>query len=361
MNNNYVVIMAGGIGSRFWPGSRTQRPKQFLDILGVGKSLIQLTFDRFNKICPAENIFVVTNAKYQTLVLEHLPQLQPHQVLCEPSRNNTAPCIAYAAFKLQQLNPKANFVVTPSDHVILKEELFVKKIEASLDFVAQKNAILTLGIKPTNPNTGYGYIHFDKAGTGAFHKVQQFTEKPNLENAKKFVASGEYLWNAGIFIWNVNTLLQSFQQHAPSIYHLFAKGKNLFNTKTEQEFIDEHYPKSPNISIDYAIMEKADNIYTLPADIGWSDLGTWASLHIEADKDEQQNVINSPNPELVMPLDTQNCMIRTPKDKLVIIKDLDDYIIVDEDDVLLIYPKSKEQEIKGITKKITTEFGDRFS
>ncbi|MCP4438750.1 MAG: mannose-1-phosphate guanylyltransferase [Aureispira sp.] len=361
MNNNYVVIMAGGIGSRFWPGSRTQRPKQFLDILGVGKSLIQLTFDRFNKICPAENIFVVTNAQYQQQVLEHLPALQPHQVLCEPSRNNTAPCIAYAAFKLQQLNPEANFVVTPSDHVILKEELFVKKINASLEFVAQKDAILTLGIQPTNPNTGYGYIHFDTEGEDPFHKVQQFTEKPNLENAKKFVASGEYLWNAGIFIWNASTLLKSFQLHAPSIYYLFSKGRDLFNTNKEQEFIDQHYPQSPNISIDYAIMEKADNIYTLPADIGWSDLGTWGSLHIESSKDEQQNVINSPNPDLVMPLDTKNCMIRTPKDKLIILKDLDDYIIVDEGDVLMIYPKTKEQEIKGITKEITKKFGDRFS
>lgn len=359
--NNYVAIMAGGIGSRFWPASREHRPKQFLDVLGVGKSLLQLTYERFLKICPAENIYIVTNHQYKDLVQEHLPKLAARQILCEPSRNNTAPCVAYTAFRLYSENPKANFVVAPSDHIILKEQAFIDKVNVGLDLVAKEDILLTLGIQPTYANTGYGYIHFDKESEGEVSKVFQFTEKPNLERAESFIESGNYLWNAGIFIWNAASILKAFETHAEDIYQLFEQGKDCYATDDEQTFIDKNYPNSPNISIDYAIMEKANNIYTLPADIGWSDLGTWRSLYEEVGKDEQQNVVTVDNKDLVWCVDTTKCMVRTPQNKLVVIKDLEDYIVVDEDDVLLVYPKAKEQEIKGLTQSIKAKIGKQFS
>lgn len=355
--NTYVAIMAGGIGSRFWPASRTQRPKQFLDILGVGKSLIRLTFERFLDLCPASNIFIVTNAIYKPLVKEHLPELTDNQILCEPSRNNTAPCVAYTAFKLYHLNPEANFVVAPSDHIILKEQNFIETLQKALDFTAANNALLTLGIQPTRPDTGYGYIQYNQTGNLGVHPVLQFTEKPKLEKAKEFLASGQYLWNAGIFVWNAKSILDSFEKNAKEIHEILQAGATQYNTETEQAFIDEAYPKTPSISVDYAIMEKADNVFTIPSDFGWSDLGTWASLHAESPKDEQGNVVKGKN---VLTFDTTNSLIRVPDDKLVVLKGLDDFIIVDEEDVLLIYPKSKEQEIKAITQQINTEMGDRF-
>lgn len=353
--------MAGGIGSRFWPSSRRKKPKQFLDILGLGKTLLQLTFERFENVCPIENIFVITNLEYEQLVKEQLPKLTDQQVLTEPSRNDTAPCITYAALKLRALNPNANFVVAPSDHVILRETQFTKHILEGLDFVQKNNVLLTLGIHPHQPNTGYGYIHFDKNTEGNIYPVHQFTEKPNLERAKEFLTSGNYLWNAGIFIWNVNTVLEALQNHAPEVYQILNQGEGKWGTEEEHDFIDAYYPKTPSISIDYAIMEKAQNIYTLPADIGWSDLGTWGALHEQLEKDEQKNAISSPNPDLVQTLDTSNCMIRTPKDKLVIIKDLDNYIVVDEGNALLIYPKEQEQEIKSVSKKLAARFGEQYS
>lgn len=258
--------MAGGIGSRFWPSSRRKKPKQFLDILGLGKSFLQLTFDRFTEVCPSTNIFIVTNKAYKAIIQEQLPQLSEQQILTEPSRNDTAPCITYAALKIRKINPKANFVVAPSDHIILKENIFVEHINRGLDFVAKNKVLLTLGIQPHNPNTGYGYIHFDKKTEPPFYKVHQFKEKPNLENAQKFVASGEYLWNAGIFIWNVNTLLEAIQTFAPAVYDILNQGEAHWCNTGEQAFLDVHYPKTPSISIDYAIMEKATNIYTMPAD-----------------------------------------------------------------------------------------------
>lgn len=355
--NNYVVIMAGGIGSRFWPSSRRKKPKQFLDILGLGKTLLQLTFERFvDNICPVENIFIVTNLEYKYIIQEQLPQLTNQQILTEPSRNDTAPCITYAAMKIRTINPNANFVVAPSDHIILKEEQFILRIKEGLVFVNEKKALLTLGIKPHAPNTGYGYIHFDNS-TAPIYKVYKFTEKPNLENAQKFIASGDYLWNAGIFIWNVNTVLEAIKEHASEVYNILNQGKDSWCTDHEQAFLNEYYPTTPSISIDYAIMEKATNIYTLPADIGWSDLGTWGSLHEQFNKDKDQNAISSPTPELVQAINTKNCMLRTSKDKLVVIKDLENYIVVDEDNVLLIYPKDKEQEIKQISKELAAQFG----
>ncbi|MEM1323857.1 MAG: mannose-1-phosphate guanylyltransferase [Bacteroidota bacterium] len=353
-SNTYVAIMAGGIGSRFWPASRTARPKQFLDILGVGKSLIRLTFERFLKLCPAQNIFIVTNGLYKDLVLEHLPELSENQVLCEPSRNNTGPCVAYTAFKLHSLNPEANFVIAPSDHIVLKEAIFIEALQKALNFTANNPALCTLGIKPSRPDTGYGYINYQQTAAeaaqsediGGVHPVIKFTEKPDLERAQAFLDSGDYLWNAGIFIWRTSSILAAFEANASEIHRILAQGKALYNTSAEQAFIDQYYPTTPSISVDYAIMEKADNIYTIPVDFGWSDLGTWASLYAESDKGAANNVVTEGE---VHALDTSNCLIRLPKDKLLVVKDLADYIIVDEGDVLLIYPKGKEQEIKAVT------------
>ncbi len=349
--------MAGGIGSRFWPASRVARPKQFMDILGVGKSLIRLTFERFLKLCPAENIFIVTNGMYQGLVKEHLPELSDNQILCEPSRNNTGPCVAYTSFKLHHLNPAANFVVAPSDHVILKEDAFIENLKKALAFTEANDALVTLGITPTRPDTGYGYVHFDKSGTSDIKKVFEFKEKPNLENAQLFVNSGDYLWNAGIFVWSSETILSSFQRHAPDIFDILSKGKEHYNSEREQGFINEHYPTTPNISVDYAILERSDNVYTIPADIGWSDLGTWASLHEEMLKNDEGNVLQGKN---ILSFGTHNSLIRAPQDKLVVCKDLDGYIVVDEGDVLLIWPKDKEQEIKGVAKVVEQRTGERF-
>ncbi len=349
--------MAGGVGSRFWPASRTAKPKQFLDILGVGKSLLRLTFERFLAVCPPENFLIVTNEMYKNLVLEHLPELIEHQVLCEPSRNNTAPSVAYTAFRLQSMNPDANFVIAPSDHIILNGNEFVRIINQALDFTASNDALATLGIHPTRPDTGYGYINFQKEAKNGIHKVRKFAEKPDLENAKKFVASGEFLWNAGIFVWTAKAILKSIELNAPEVYHTLLAEKDVYNTEREDAFIQENYPKTPNISIDYAVAEKADNIYTIPSEFGWSDLGTWGSLHSESSKDEAENVVNA---EKFIIQNTSNCLIRVPKEKLVVIKDLADYIVIDEEDVLLIFPKSKEQEIKKITQEVEKIFGSAY-
>ena len=355
MTNTYVAIMAGGVGSRFWPASREARPKQFLDIMGVGKSLLRLTFERFLAVCPAENIFIVTNARYKEQVKQHLPELSDNQVLCEPSRNNTAPCIAYTAFKLQALNPEANLIVAPSDHIILQEGRFVEALQQALAYTQKNDALLTLGIEPTRPDTGYGYINFDSASIEKnVHKVKRFTEKPPLEKAKNFVASGDYLWNAGIFIWRTKIILKAFEQHAPEIHQILGANLACYNTEAEQAFIDEEYPTTPKISVDFAIMEKAENIYTIPSSFGWSDLGTWASLHAESEKDDKGNVVQG---EKVLISDTHNSLVRISKDRLAVIGGLDDYIVVDEEDVLLIYPKNREQEIKQLREKVKESYG----
>jgi mannose-1-phosphate guanylyltransferase len=355
--NTYVAIMAGGIGSRFWPASRVHRPKQFLDILGVGKSLIQLTYERFLKLCPKENIMIVTNGIYKELVKEHLPEVTDNQILCEPSRNNTAPCVAYTAFKLRDLNPDANFVIAPSDHIILKEDVFVEALGKALAFTSTNDVLCTLGIEPSRPDTGYGYINYEKEGEAGIHQVKKFTEKPDIDTARGFLKSGDYLWNAGIFVWSVNSIIKAFDQHAPIISAILGAGEGLYNTDQEQIFIDRAYPTTPKISIDYAIMEHAENVYTIPADFGWSDLGTWGSLHAESKKDFNGNVVNGTN---VILEGSKNNLVRVPNDKLVVLKDLEDYIIVDEGDVLLVFPKGKEQEIKTITERIKEEKGDDF-
>lgn len=355
--NNYVLIMAGGIGSRFWPKSRNHFPKQFLDILGTGKSLLQITYNRFLKICPADHIFIVTNSQYCDIILDQLEGISEGQLICEPSRNNTAPCIAYASFKLATLNPEANLVVAPSDHFILFEDIFVERLLFALAYTRKHEALLTLGISPVRPDTGYGYIQYNKEIEEGIYKVEQFKEKPTRQKAQEYLADGNYLWNAGIFIWKATVIISALKKYAPEIHDLFESGKEHYNGPGERAFIDKNYASSPNISIDYAIMEQADNIYTIPANFGWSDLGTWNSLHDAADKDAMNNVIAA---KQVNVKDTQNSIIHINADKLAVIRGLDNFIVIDDGNALLIYPKDQEQEIKEVVKQLTEEFGDSF-
>lgn len=358
--NNYVVIMAGGIGSRFWPMSRTDHPKQFIDILGTGRSLLQQTYDRSISICPKENIVVVTNTSYRDLVLEQLPDLTEAQVLLEPARRNTAPCIAYAAFHIHAMNPDACMVVAPSDHLIMKQEAYTKLVNRALKVAAAEDALITLGITPTRPDTGYGYIQFKEetsATDKAVKKVKTFTEKPDVEMAEQFIASGEFLWNAGIFVWSVRSILGAFAKHLPEEHQLFAEGKEHFATDREAAFIERTYSRCTNISIDYGIMEKAGNVYTLAADIGWSDLGTWGSLYSFSDKNTEGNVIQGRN---VVAYDTHNCIINVPKDKLVVLQGMEDMIVVESDGILLICKLEEEQQIKRIVNDVKATKGDRF-
>lgn len=346
--NIYTIIMAGGIGSRFWPSSRTARPKQFIDILGTGQSLMQMTWERARHFSQPEQILVLTNQLYAALVAEHLPEMEHKNILTEPSRNNTAPCIAYAAFKLYQKDPDAIMVILPSDHLILKESVYEQKIKTAVEFVAASDALVTLGIQPTRPDTGYGYIQFKPKENGAtVLPVRSFKEKPDQTTAQSYLESGDYLWNAGIFIWKAADVINGFKKYQPALYDLFQKGMDHYNTDEERNFIEANYKKAPKISIDYALMEKADNVFTVPADIGWSDLGTWASLWEVKDKDPQNNVLISQDPNHLLS-QTSGCIISKNPDKLAVIDGLSDYIVIDQKDVLLIYPKNKEQEIKTI-------------
>lgn len=356
--NTYVAIMAGGIGSRFWPASRTALPKQFLDILGTGKSLIQSTYDRFLKICPKENIFILTHSDYIDLIKQQLPDITDNQILAEPARKNTAPCIAYAAFKIKTINPDANIVVAPSDHVILNEDEFVRISNLALDFVSKENALVTLGIRPSRPDTGYGYIQYHEDEVHSeIYKVKTFTEKPNKEVAKQFVDSGDFLWNAGIFIWNVNSILQSFEHNLNEVYDAFSESVDSLCTEREHSAIVKAFSISPSISIDYGIMEKADNVYVVPSSFGWSDLGTWASLFEEKKKDDANNAINGSN---VVLYNSENNMINVPNNKLVVLSGLENYIVVDTADVLLVCKKDEEQRIKDFTTAIKQNKGDKF-
>ena len=356
--NHYVVIMAGGVGSRFWPMSRIPHPKQFLDILGTGKSLLQQTFDRSKKVCPAENIFIVTNAQYKGLVQEQLKGIKSSQILLEPSRKNTAPCIAYAAFRIKAMNPNASMVVAPSDHLILKDTEYTSLINQSFDVVEKEDALITLGITPTRPDTGYGYIQFEeKKGDDGVHKVKSFTEKPDLEMAKELVASGEFLWNAGIFVWSVDGILNAFQKHMPDLYQLFEENQDQFNTRSERKQIESIYMQCKSISIDYGVMEKAKNVFTLAADIGWSDLGTWGSLYSYSDKDEEGHVIQGKN---VLTYDSKNCVVNVPKNKLVVLQGMEDMIVVENDDILLICKQEDEQQIKRIVNDVKATKGEKF-
>ena len=356
-NNTYVLIMAGGVGSRFWPKSRNHFPKQFIDILGTGQSLLQMTYARFLQICPKENIYILSNQDYKGLVLGQLDGIAEENILLEPSRNNTAPCIAYATYKILKQNPNANIVVAPSDHLILKEAAFLDKVTQALEYTSKNEALLTFGISPTRPDTGYGYIHYESQGEAGVHAVSRFMEKPVLEKAEEYLASGDYLWNAGIFIWSAKSIQKAFQTHAPEIASLFDQGNSVYNTSEEVGFLQETYPHRLNISIDYALPERATNVYTIPADIGWSDLGTWASLHEVLPKDANNNSKSIDHLHLEA---TSNCIIHLPKGKAAVIKGLEDFIIVDDEKVLLIYPKNCEQEIKGVAGTMVQEFGDGY-
>lgn len=356
--NHYVVIMAGGIGSRFWPMSRTNFPKQFLDILNIGKTLIQTTFDRFLSFIPLENIYVVTSEEYVNIVKKQLPQLPLQNILAEPSRKNTAPCIAYISFKLNLLDPNALMIVAPADHLISDNIAFTKVCLEALAFVRKHNAFITLGITPTYPNTGYGYIQYEEPSVSHnVYKVKTFTEKPNIELAKAFIASGEFLWNAGIFVWQVKNILIAFEKYLPEMYELFAAQRDKFNTPGEEKALLEIYPFSTNISIDFGVMEKADNVYVIPSSFGWSDLGTWNSAYENLRKDQHANAVTGQN---VMLVDTSNSIVHAPENKLVVLQGLHDYIVVDTGDVLLVCKKEKEQEIKEFVGDVKRQKGDKF-
>lgn len=356
--HHYVAIMAGGIGSRFWPMSRTDHPKQFLDILSTGKTLIQQTFDRYSKMVPVENIFIVTAKEYNSIVKEQLPLIPEENILGEPSRKNTAPCIAYIAFKLLKRDPKALMIAAPADHLVLESDQFMKTSMIALDFVDHLNALVTIGINPTYPNTGYGYIqHETTAAAPGIYKVKTFTEKPNLELAKTFLASGDFLWNAGIFVWKVKHIVDALEKYLPEVYEVFAAEKEKFNTPLESQAIEEIYPQCTSISIDFGVMEKADNVYVIPASFGWSDLGTWNSAWDNMERDYLDNAVAGKN---VMVIDATKCMVHAPDNKLVLLQGMNDYIVVDTKDVLLICKKEKEQEIKEYVAEVKRHKGDKY-
>lgn len=361
MKNDYCVIMAGGVGTRFWPMSKTAHPKQFIDILGTGESLLQQTYNRFLKVCGKDNIFIVTNQQYLSLVKKQLPTIAGDRILLEPARRNTAPCIAYAAYKISSIDPDANLIVAPSDHIILREDAFIETLKAGLEATRANNWLLTLGIRPNRPDTGYGYIQYDVneawEKNDKIFKVITFTEKPELEMAKSFLASGDFLWNSGIFLWSLKSILDAFAEHLPDVNNIFREGIGSFNTPGEAKFIKDAYTICKSISIDYGVMEKAENVHVLASDFGWSDLGTWGSLYDTRDKNEDGNTIDGNN---VMMYDSSNCIVHMPKNKLCVIQGLDDYIVVEDDDILLICRKSEEQQIRQFVNDVKVEKGDKY-
>ena len=358
--NNYCILMAGGIGSRFWPMSRTVCPKQFIDVLGTGETLIQQTYRRLSKVCQPRNIFIVTNELYRNIVKEQIPGITDRQILCEPSRRNTAPCIAYAAYKINAENPQANIIVSPADHIILHEEEFCDVLLSALEATTKNDWLLTLGITPSRPDTGYGYVQFsddEQTGYKDISKVKTFTEKPELEMAKQFLASGDFLWNSGIFIWSLSSLMTAMKQQLPDIDAIFSEGADLYFTEQETDFIQKAYAEVRSISIDYGLMEKANNVYVMAADFGWSDLGTWGSLYDSRTKDMNGNAIIGNS---VMTYDTRDCIINMPKNKLVVIQGLEDYIIVEDKDMLLIIKKEEEQLIRNIVEDVREKKGEHY-
>lgn len=359
--NYYCVIMAGGIGARFWPMSNSTTPKQFIDILGEGQTLIQKTFNRFTKICPKENIYIVTSKAYKEITHKQLPDISEDQIILEPYRRNTAPCIAYANYKIKTKNPNAAVVVAPSDHVILKEDIFTNVIEEGLKAVSENPWLMTIGIRPSSPNTGYGYIQYNEDKSyeknRSIYDVKTFTEKPELEMAKSFLESGDFLWNAGIFMWSMKEIQKAFETFLPDVDALFKQGEGLYNTDSEPEFIDKIYQVCRNISVDYGIMEKAQNVHVYAADFGWSDLGTWGSLYEIRKKDTNQNVVSG---NRVKVYDSNKCIINMPKNKIVVVQGLEDYIVVENDDMLLICKKSDEQQIRQYVAEVQVDFGNKF-
>lgn len=358
MNKNYyAVIMAGGVGSRFWPMSTSSFPKQFHDMLGVGQSLIQRTFERINDLVPSKNIMIATNQRYESLVLEQLPKTTKKQLLLEPAMRNTAPCILYAALKIYNQNPEAVMLIAPSDHWIDDENEFTNNIQTSFNACSEKDILMTLGIQPDSPNTGYGYIQFEE-NTSEIKKVKNFTEKPNLEKAKEFISSGDYLWNAGIFVWSAKSIIKAFKEYLPDMVNILDDGNNVYNSDFEDDFIKHNYVKCENISIDFGIMEAAQNVHVLPVDFGWNDLGTWGSLYNKLEKDSQENAVVGPN---TIFRDANGNMIRTQSGKKVVIQGLNDFIVVEKEDVILICPKKDEQDIKQIVTDVKDNFGDQFA
>jgi len=353
----YAVIMAGGIGSRFWPVSTTEFPKQFQDMLGTGKSLLQKTFSRLNALIPSKNTYILTNDRYVDLVQEQLPGISLNQIVLEPAMRNTAPCILLSALKIYKENPNALMLVAPSDHWIEDENSFLKNVNTCFEACKKEDMLLTLGIHPTFPNTGYGYIEYDKSDTQEINKVSQFREKPDYETAKEFLAQGNFLWNAGIFIWSVKSILASFKTNLPEMYSLFSNGKNLLNTSEERNFILENYEKAENISIDYGILERSENVNVKKAEFDWNDLGTWGALYDKLEKDNDNNATVRAKTCLK---DAKGNMIFTSTNKLVVLDGIEDYIIVDKDNVLMIYPKHKEQDIKELVSEVSSKFGDKF-
>lgn len=354
--NNYVVIMAGGIGSRFWPYSRNDYPKQFLDVMGVGRSLLQLTFDRFSKICSKENIYIVSNEKYAGLIKEQIPGLADYQILLEPDRRNTAPCIAYAAYKIAQRDPKANMVVTPADHAIFMEDVFQETIHSALEASKNSDKLITIGIKPTRPETGYGYIQYIHDEQDIVKKVKTFTEKPQMELARKFLESGDFVWNAGIFIWRADTIIRSFEKHLPDVAELFSSMSDAYFSGKEKERIENAYSVTKSISIDYGVMEKADNVYVVEGNFGWSDLGSWDSLHEIRNKNGDQNVIDAN----AIIYDSSNCLVMGGKEKLIVIQGLEGYLVADCEDVLLICKKDDEKKFRSFVNDVKNEKGEKF-
>lgn len=346
-SNNHIVIMAGGIGSRFWPLSSKELPKQFIDVLGCGRTLIQLTMDRFQGICPPENVWVVTSANYEAIVREQLPEIHPSRILLEPCRRNTAPCIAYVSWKIKSQNPKANVVVAPSDHIVMDVSEFRRVIISALKFTSSSDAIVTLGMKATRPETGYGYIEGDLTmacpSNKEIYRVDAFREKPDHETANRYIQKKNYFWNAGIFVWNVNTIVNAIRVYQPALGRIFEKMNQYYFTDKEQGMIDELFPTCENISIDYAVMEKADEIYVFPASFGWSDLGTWGSLHENSTKDAYGNVCIGDNIKMY---ESSNCVVHTTQERKVVIQGLDGYVIAEKDDTLLVCRLSEEQRIK---------------
>ncbi|AUP80280.1 mannose-1-phosphate guanylyltransferase [Flavivirga eckloniae] len=368
--NYYAILMAGGVGSRFWPVSTQDFPKQFHDMLGTGDTLIQKTFHRLAKLIPEENIFILTNERYNDLVFEQLPSVTKRQVVLEPAMRNTAPCILYASLKIQKENPDAVMIVAPSDHWIEDENAFSENVQEAFNFCSQNDALMTLGIQPTFPNTGYGYIEYEKETietgepvvssvevSSGVRSVNQFKEKPVYEVAKQYIEQGNFLWNAGIFMWSVKSVVKAFKNNQPELFALFEKGIAVYNTDLEDGFIQENYGKAENISVDYAIMEKSSNVYVIAADFDWNDLGTWGSLYDKLDKDETKNAVVNAR---TLTEDASGNMIRTKNDKIVVVDGLQDYIIVDKDEVLLIFPKTKEQDIKKVLQNVKDKFGEHY-
>lgn len=356
-SHRYCVIMCGGIGSRFWPYSRTDNPKQFIDFFGTGRSLLQMTFDRMAHLIPAENILVVTNERYAEKISTQLPDILPDNILLEPDRRNTAPCIAWATYHIAAKDPEASIIVTPSDHLIMRESVFEECVDKGFDFVNTHNALLTIGIKPTRPETGYGYIQVDSEVEPGIMKVKTFTEKPDLELARVFVDSGEFFWNAGIFIWKSSSIKSALAKYLPDLNNIFSAGADKFGTTAEKDFIDTVFPSAPSISIDFGVMEKADNVYVECADLGWNDLGTWSSLYDISPKNIASNVTQKCN---VMAYNSSGNIFMAPDEKLVVVSGLKDFIVADAGDVLLICPKAEEQRIRQMVNEVNQRFDDKF-